>query len=138
MRLAVGPGARARDGAALAFLHGFPEMALRVGGAALDDRARHVAEVAGLRVAREDVDDDEFPRAQRPAAAFVRVARLLAAGDDGVRRRAARAEDGGVDLGAQALAGQHAAAPVEFRRRAPFAGSWRRRALPCRAPCRLR
>ena len=140
-RLAVRPGARGLDGHALAFLHGEPELALRVGGAALDDGARHVAVVTGRRVTREKVEDDEFARTEWSAAAVVRIASLFAARDDGVGRQAASVQDGAVDLGAQALAGEDAAAPVEFRaggrlfcHRRPS----RRREPPCPAPCRRR
>ena len=75
---------------------------------------RHVAVVAGGGHAREKVEDDEFTRAERTAAALVRVARLLAAGDDGVRRRAALAQDGRIDLGAEALGGERGVAPTKF------------------------
>ena len=74
------------------------------------DGARDVAEIAGLLRARENIEDDRLMRAQRPVAAFVRVAALFAAGDDGVGRQPARLQDGAVNHRAQPFGGQRRAA----------------------------
>src|SRR5215510_7377970 len=38
---------------------GFPKFALRFARASAQDRAGHIAEISGLRVAREDVENDQ-------------------------------------------------------------------------------
>ncbi len=93
---------------------GLPQLPLGIARAAANDSARKVAVVAGARVAGEDIQDDQRMRAQRPAASLVWIARLLAAGDDGVARRAAGPEDGGVDLGAQNFRCELAPAPAQL------------------------
>jgi hypothetical protein len=55
----------------LALAHCIPEPALRFTRASPHDRPRHVAEVAALRVARKDVENDERIRFQRPEPALV-------------------------------------------------------------------
>src|SRR5690348_15306108 len=63
----------------LAFQHGFPELPLRIAGLTANNGTRHVSEVPGVSVPRENVQDDERIRLQRPAAAFMRIASLFAA-----------------------------------------------------------
>src|ERR1035438_3447732 len=64
------------------FLHGLVR-------ASAHDGPGDVAEVAGFLRARENVYDDRLVGAQQAVAALVRVARLPAAGDDGVCRETA-------------------------------------------------
>ena len=70
--------------------------------------------VAGLRDARENIDDDEFAGAQRAGAAVVRIARLIAAGDDGVGGDAAGLEDRDLDGKFEDLARDEFAAVEKF------------------------
>ena len=85
----------------LAIIDRFPEPALLVAGATAHYRSRHVAVVAAGRGARENIEDDKAVRFQRPVAAFVRIARLIAPGHDRVRRQTPGAQNGGVDFRAQ-------------------------------------
>src|SRR5437660_927788 len=66
----------------------------------------HVAPITGLRVAREDVENDQRVRVKRTMTAFVRIARLISASNDRVRRRAAGAQHCGIDFGAENFRGQ--------------------------------
>ena len=63
----------------------------------------HVTEVTGRRHARENIENDEVVGPERAGAAVVRIAGLVAAGDDGVEGRAALAEDGALDGEAEDL-----------------------------------
>ena len=83
----VDPGFDFSERELLAFLHGLPELALRVTSASAHDGARQIAPVTGLRVARENIEDDQRIRVERTDPALVRIASLIAAGHDGVRRR---------------------------------------------------
>src|SRR4051812_34560369 len=40
--------------------HRLPKVSLRVRGAATDDGARHIAKIAGARVTRKDIKDDQL------------------------------------------------------------------------------
>ncbi len=83
----VDPGFDFPERELLPCLHGLPELALRVTRASAHDGARQIAPVTGLRVTRENIEDDQRIRIERTEPALVRIASLIAAGHDGVRRR---------------------------------------------------
>ena len=63
---------------------------------------------------RENIDDDELLRTEQAGAAAVRVASLVAAGDDGIEREAAGFETGDLDGEAHALGGEGGAVEEEL------------------------
>ncbi len=95
--LAVHTGADHLDRGELGLAHGGDEVPLGVARAAAEEGAGHVTVVAGLRDGRENIEDDELVGPERAGTAVVRVAGLVAAGDDGVEGGAALAEDGALD-----------------------------------------
>src|SRR4029434_9925490 len=74
----VNAGSDSFKGQRLPSFDGFPKFALRVARASAQDRACHIAEISGLRVAREDIENDQRVCVQRAVAALVRVAGLIA------------------------------------------------------------
>src|ERR1051326_5077179 len=77
----------------LSSAHRFPQAPLVVTRAAAHNRSGHVAEVTALRVPRKDIENDQRIRFQWPRAALMRIARLITAGHDRVRRQTARAQN---------------------------------------------
>src|ERR1035437_1663497 len=75
-------------------------------GAAPDDVGRDVAEITGRVRTWKNINDARLVRVERAVTAFVRIAALPPAGDDGVGRESAGLQDGGVNHGAQQLGGQ--------------------------------
>jgi len=106
---AVDAGADRLERGELRGADGGDERALGVAGLAAEKGARHVPVVTGFADPREDIDDDQLVGAQRTRAALVRVARLVAAGGDGVERDRAGLDARGLDRDLQALAGERAA-----------------------------
>src|SRR5262252_4204111 len=94
------------EGELLALKDSVIEFANRLRGAAADDGAGDVAEITCLLRARKNVEDDRFMGAKRAMAGFVRIAGLLAAGDDGMGGRAACLEDGSVNDRTQFFGGE--------------------------------
>src|SRR5208283_1205747 len=72
------------------------QAALSVGGVAAQERARHVAVIAGGHKAGKDVDDDKVVGPERPVSVLMRITGLVAARGDGVERDAARSQAGGL------------------------------------------
>src|SRR5438094_6015425 len=87
----------------LSGFHRVPKLALRVAGSSAQNRAGHVAEISCLRVARENIQDNERIGVKRSVAALMRVARLVAAGDDCACRNAARAQNRRINFRAKRL-----------------------------------
>ncbi len=90
----------------LSICYGVYESSLTVIRFAAKERACHVAPIAGLKHAREDIDDDEFVRFQRPRTSAMWITGLIATGDNGVGRKTTRLDAGGLDGGADPLAGE--------------------------------
>ncbi len=91
-------GADGFRGGELGGADGFDETVMGVGGASAEVSARHVAEVSGFCYTREDVDDDELVRSEGAVTALVRIAGLIAAGDNGgAVGLSALGHDGGFD-----------------------------------------
>ena len=109
----VHAGADRLGGEYLGLAHGGDEPPLHFAGTALEVGAGHVAVIAGLQDARENIDDDELVRTEQTGAAFVRVAGLVATSHDGVAGVAALLTDGRFQLEAESLRGQHLAAMDE-------------------------
>src|SRR5260370_39199434 len=78
----VHPGFDFSERELLPCLHCLPELAVRVTSASAHDGARQIAPVTGLRVARENIEDDQRIRVERTEPALVRIASLIAAGHD--------------------------------------------------------
>ena len=97
--------------------HGLPEVPLRLRRPAAHHRAGHVAIIPRARIAREDVQDDQLAGPQRPGAAMMRIARLLAARHDRPGRSTAGVQDGGFNFGPQPLRRERRPAPGERIRR---------------------
>ena len=66
--------------------HRLPKPALLFTRAPAHNRPRHIAEVTCLRITRKDIEDDERICFQRAEPALMRIARLIAAGHDCIRR----------------------------------------------------
>ncbi|MEY4816666.1 MAG: hypothetical protein RLZZ162_3739 [Verrucomicrobiota bacterium] len=94
---AIGTGADSGECRELGGADGGDEGALGFIGPPPQESARHVAVVARGRDAREDVDDDELIWPEGSGAPLMGVAGLVAAGDDGVGRDAARLQNGDLD-----------------------------------------
>ena len=75
------------------------------------------------RRARENIENDQLIGAQRSVAALVRVAGLFAAGDDGIRRRAADPQNGRVNFGPENFGSERLSAPAQRTLGANFCGS---------------
>ena len=110
----VDPGSDFAKRELLPLFHRFPKFALRIVRSSADNSPRHIAPVAGLGVARKNIENDQRVRGKRTEAALVRIAGLIAAGDDCVRRRAAGAQHRGIDFGAQHFGGERFARPAQF------------------------
>src|SRR6266478_2174719 len=89
------------QGKPLPGFHRFPKFSLRLARSATQNGARHVAEIAGLRVARKNIENNQRVGVERTKAALVRIAGLVAAGDNRAGRNAARAQDCRVNFRAQ-------------------------------------
>ena len=100
--------------------HGVVKPANRFTGASAHDGAGDVAEVTGFLRARKNINDDRLVRAQRPVAAFVRVARLPSAGDNGVGGQPARLKNRAINHRAQFFRGQRQVVVKEFAVAANF------------------
>src|SRR5213080_1194324 len=100
----------------------FPKLSLRIARAPAENGPRHVAEISGLRVARENIQDNQRVRVKRTEAALMRIAGLVAARDDRAGRNSTCAQDGGVNFCTQHFRGQRFAAPAQS-----FSGSRFRR-----------
>src|SRR6202023_1782484 len=85
----------------LAVLYGLPKFALRLARAPAHNCPRHVAPIASLRVARENIEYDQRVRIQRTEATLVWIACLVSAGNDRIGWRSARSQHRRVDFGAQ-------------------------------------
>src|SRR5216117_1034688 len=81
--------------------HRFPKSSLRLARTPAQHGASHVTEVPGLRVARKNVKNDQRVRVERTKAALVRIAPLIAAGNNCSSRDSTGAQDCRIDLGAQ-------------------------------------
>ena len=80
----VRPSAQFLEGQLLGHANHAVHLLHGLAGAPAHDRSRDVTEVARLRVAGKDVENDRLVRAERAVTTFVRVAALIPAGDDGV------------------------------------------------------
>src|SRR6516225_9764003 len=89
----------------LTLQNGVPELALPFTGPAPNHRARKIPVIAGLGISRKDIEDDQRARQQRPTPLLVRIAGLLASGDNGVSRLPASANDRTGDLASQNFRG---------------------------------
>lgn len=98
--------AEGEQGEFLGFDDGGVHGANAFAGAAADDGSGDIAVVAGALGSGEDVDDDGLVGGEGAVAAFVGVAALAAAGDDGVRGVASGLEDGGGDDTAETFGGE--------------------------------
>src|SRR5438876_5720321 len=58
-----------------------PKFSLCFAGASSQNRARHIAEVSGFGVARENIENDQRVGVKRAKTALVRIACLFAAGN---------------------------------------------------------
>src|SRR5439155_20859202 len=96
----------------LSGFHRFPNLSLRIARSPAKNGARHVAEISGLRVARENIQDNQRVRVKRTEAALMRIAGLVAARDDRAGRNSTCAQDGGVNFCTQHFRGQRFAAPA--------------------------
>lgn len=124
----VGAGADLLECGELGGPDGGDQCALGFAGTAAEKCAGHIAVIAGSGDARENIDDDQFVRANRAGAAFVRIARLVSAGDDGIGGNPAGLKDGDLDGELKQLACDKAAAmeeltPGNFARAEDFFGS---------------
>jgi hypothetical protein len=81
------------------------ESLLGLRGTAFEVGARHVPEITSFYDPRKNIDDDEFLGPQRTKAPFVGIARLVAAGEDGILRVAALFANRGLEGEAQAFGG---------------------------------
>ena len=87
---------------------------MRFARAAAHNRSRQVAAVTGLRVARKNIENDQRVRVKRTEPALVRIARLIAAGDDRVGGNSAGAQNRGIDFGAQNFRGQRSCPTISI------------------------
>src|SRR6185369_3352864 len=79
-------------------LHRVPKLALRLARAPPQDGASHVAKIAGLRVARKNIENDERVRIESTRSALMRITRLIATGDDRPGRNATGTQNRGVNF----------------------------------------
>ena len=77
------------ESAFLSIEHGIPEAVLGLAGFAAHDGPGHVAEVSRLRIAREDIQDDQGMGLERAVSALMRIACLDPARHDRAGRGAA-------------------------------------------------
>src|SRR5262249_3013761 len=100
------------QGKRLTPFHRLQSLALGFGGASPKDRSRNIAEVSALRIAWKNIEDNQRISVKRPAAAVMRVTRLVAAGNDRPAGNAARAQDGGVNFRSEHFGGQGFVVPA--------------------------
>src|SRR6266699_78862 len=81
--------------------HRFPKFSLRIDCSPTQKLASHVTEIACLRVARKNIENNQRVGMERTKAALVRIAGLVAACDNRASRNAARAQDCRVNFRAQ-------------------------------------
>src|SRR5438132_7616468 len=62
-------------------LHGIPKLSLSFARASAQNRARHVAKISRLRVARKNIEDNQRVRVKRTVTPLMGITRLVAAGD---------------------------------------------------------
>jgi hypothetical protein len=110
----VHPGFDPLQGQRLPSLDRFPKLALLLAGAAAHHRSCHVAPVAGLSVARKNIENDQAIGAKRAEPAFVWIAGLIAAGHDRVRRYTPGTQNCAVYFRAQNFRSQRLARPLQF------------------------
>src|SRR5438128_5637152 len=92
--------------------HRFPKSSLRFARAPAQHSASHVTEVAGLRVSWKNIENDQGVRVQRTEPALVRIAPLIAAGNDRPGRNATGTQNRGINFCPEHLRGQRFAAPA--------------------------
>src|ERR1039457_5161523 len=100
--------------------HGVVKLANRFTGASAHDGAGDVAEVTGFLRARKNINDERLVRSQGPVAAFVRVARLPSAGNNGVGGQPARLKNRAINHRAQFFRSQRQVVIKEFAVAADF------------------
>ena len=105
-RGSFGPGLNCTDGQTLCGTHRVPELALGRIGASSHHGTGQVTKVAGARVARKNIKNDQFMGPQPPVSAFVGIARLPPARHNRSLGNAARAKHGSIGLGAHYFTGQ--------------------------------
>src|SRR5438067_4108137 len=90
-----------------------PTFSLRLACASAQHRPRHVAKISGLRVTRKNIQNNQRICVQRPKAALVRVASLIATCDNRAVRISPRAQDRGVDFSSEDFGSQRPAVPAQ-------------------------
>src|SRR5579862_64245 len=82
-------------------------------GSTAHHRARNVATISRAGIAGKDVEDDRAVRPQGPVSGLVRVAPLVAAGDNRARCDPAQSGDGSVDHALHILGFQLLLPPIQ-------------------------
>src|SRR5262249_10859453 len=80
-------------------LNGIPKLTLSVARPSTQDRPGHIAKISGLRVTRENIEDNQRICVKRTVAPFVRITRLIAARDNRTGRNTARAQNRRINFG---------------------------------------
>ena len=88
-------------------------MAQSVGGRPFDDGAGDVPEISGVRVTREDIENDGLMGAKRTGAPFVRITGLISTRHNGVLGECPMAETGDLHLGPENFGSQGFCIPAE-------------------------
>ena len=101
------------DGQLLGVTDRLPHFPLLLARASPHHGPREIAEKSAARVARKNIQNDQFVRAERTVSAFMRIASLGSAGHDRSVRNTARAQYRGIRLGADDSAAQGFSVPLE-------------------------